>query len=189
MLSLGQKAPIMKNLVLFVFVLFVVNLSAQDPLIFEEVVEVDSADSKELYSRAESWALSNFKDAAEVIQIRDKEGGKLAGKFIIRYEQKNALWMGSENTRGPISCEWTLLFKDGRYKYTFGDFYHKADNDVRTFGTITTAEEFTGGKMPMTTKKWRKRIWDDIKNNINETVPPLIESLKSAMSKKSDDNW
>ena len=38
MLYLGQKAPIMKNLVLLVFVLFVVNLSAQ--------VEATTSDGK-----------------------------------------------------------------------------------------------------------------------------------------------
>ena len=91
-------------------------------------------------------------------------------------------------TKGVIRFDFQLLFKDGRYKYVFENFQHDPYSNGRSFGYITTEEEPTA-KFPMNTKKWKRLIWNDIKENIELNITALTETLKAAMSKKSDDNW
>lgn len=45
------------------------------------VFDVKGVDKKELFVRANTWFVANFKDAKSVIQFNDKESGKIAGKY------------------------------------------------------------------------------------------------------------
>jgi len=41
--------------------------------------------------------------------------------------------------------------------------------------------------MPLTSKKWRKWIWDDMKEQIHLNVSSLVNSLSEEMFKKEND--
>lgn len=76
----------------FVFILSAItaNLFSQEnifpidsitgEIIYSGIVEVDSINSQELYVRTHAWFTHSFGSAQNVIQLDDKETGKIIGK-------------------------------------------------------------------------------------------------------------
>jgi hypothetical protein len=184
----------MERFLLTISLLLFLSLSikAQKPLTFEDVVTIDSTLMQEsLYNRGHNWVVSIFKNPQKVIQLDDKQGGQIICKGNFAYNQKKFIWGGSETTKGYINFTIKLFFKNGRYKYVFTDFIHEPINDGNSFGVITTEEEYPG-KMSLTSKSWRKWIWDDIKEQIDLNVKIFEASLLEEMNKKSElenNNW
>lgn len=186
----------MRKLPLVIFVTFLTTLcfsqeTDNTPLTYENVVHLDSTLSKDdLFTRGEYWVISVFKNPQKVIQLKDKEGGQIISKGVMDYSQSKWAWGGSGTTKGIIRFTVKLFFKDGRYKFVFTDFIHEASTG-RDFGLITN-EETCSCKMPTSTKKWKRLIWNDIKSTINNTIEPLIASLLTQMKTPSEvegDKW
>ena len=76
-------------------------ISAQTPLSFSKVINVDGVNDKQLYERLETFLTNAFNHPDKVIQLRDKENKSLTVKtsFIYKCIKKNA---GNIN-RGVIS--------------------------------------------------------------------------------------
>lgn len=158
-------------------------LLAQEPLIYEDVVNVkDSASSEELYLRAKKWFAVTYNDAQKVIQLDDRESGVIMGKALIQFNP--TVFSGSGLTKGTIDYTIKIEFRDGRYRYTITDFIHKAKSD---WGLITTSEQ---SPIKHQTQRWSDNVWNDIKNTISMRMNELINSLKSSMEiGDSDDDW
>lgn len=189
-----KKSKKMKANLFTIGIISILAIAAQsqDPLTFEDVVYVDSLIGKEeLFNRGNQWIVSIFKNPQKVIQLSDREEGQIICKGNFEYNQKKFIWGGSETTKGYINFTIKLFFKEGRYKYIFTDFFHEPINQGNSFGLITAADEFQG-KMPLTSKGWRKWIWDDIKEQIVGNVETMKSSLIEQMEKKSEsvnDDW
>lgn len=69
-----------------------------------------------LYDKGLNWLAIAFKSSNDVIQIKDKENGKIVGKWVIQ---------PAEEKIGLVSATITLLFKDGRFKYIITDLYYE----------------------------------------------------------------
>ena len=154
----------MKSIIfLFFQILFLNAFSQEKPLIFTEIIKVDSIISKNiLYDRARAWLNDKFKDYKEVSQIQDKESGELSVKGILfTHYLKNIFGDPLSNYPCYVRFKLTIWVKDGRYKYEFSDF-----NDECLFqGTYTT--------LPLTDKevlkekgygkKYSNDMWTEIK--------------------------
>ena len=79
------------QLIILTLILVANNVFAQDnpilpidektgKIVYSEIVKVDSTSSPELYLRAKTWFVRNFNSANNVIQLDDKESGKIIGK-------------------------------------------------------------------------------------------------------------
>lgn len=193
------KIFILKNIILGLLLIIFVQSSAQDSLnaaiSYQEVVKVDSTiSSKELYLRARSWFAETYKSSQDVIQMDDKESGKIIGKGAIKYYSN--VFVGSEGTKGFIFYTITVQVKDGRYKYEITDFNHEGNpynsGGQLSFGLITNSDECPYKVGTWTSKAWRNKVWKDIKNRIDENIPILIQSLKDSMNKpakNSNSDW
>ena len=161
---------------------------AQDSLLkFEKVVMLDSSYSQNnLFSNARQWISDNFKDAKAVITIQDKESGELSGNGIFNFNSK-----GGNN--GHINFKWSIIVKDGRYKYNFYNFEHivLGREDFKGLGLITCSELYPHkNKYQSINKKWYEKTWKEIKVKTNSEMETLIASLEKAMKEKSkQDGW
>jgi len=180
--------------VFIISILFVFNsiqLKAQnwpiDPetkqIIFTEVVAVDSVSKDELYLRAKEWFAKTYNDSKEVIQLSDKEAGKIIGKGVyLAYYHSIGLRNG-----GLVHYTLTVIAKDGRYKYELTDLYHEstgAENGTGSGGYLQNEKAACGGFL------LNKKIWDEIKLTTYDKCNSLIESLKTSMNKKTKgENW
>lgn len=146
----------MKFLTLSFLVLFSFISNAQDPLKFSDIITVENVSQKELFGRAKIWLAKYYKSSKDVIQTSDAETGQILGKALYDFKPKS--FMGSEAVKGNIAYTISIYSKDGKYKYIVEDFQHEK------FGLLTTAEE---GEFSMfgSSKGFKKKTWEDMKNN------------------------
>lgn len=167
----------MKKIVLITFLFTSFLTKAQDAVKFSDVVLVENTTQKQLFERSKIWLTKTYKSAKDVIQSADTESGTIIGKANFSFNPKS--FMGSEAVKGTINYTISIFSKDGKYKYVIEDFRHEK------FGLVTNAEE-TEMSLFGSSKGFKKKTWQDIQNQCQEEAKGLAESLKQAMSKKSD---
>ena len=165
-------------------------------IFFEEVVKVDSNLTKqELYVNAKEWFAKTFVSAQDVIQMDDKEVGRIIGKGNMEYN--STIYYGSNGTKGWIRYTVTIQVKDGRYKYEISNFVHEGNSlnsyGAFSFGLITNNADCTTQVTSTASPKWKNKVWNDIKIRIDSYTPLIISSLKEEMSKSpefyEDEDW
>lgn len=189
----------LKHILIFLGYTFSIQCYSQDslniPITYSQIIKVDSAlSSNELYHRARAWFAETYRSAQDVIQMDDKENGKIIGKGNIRYTSK--IFFGSEGTKGWIRYTISIHVKNGRYKYEVSDFYHEGNplnsGGQLSFGLITNSIECPYKVGAMTGKGWRNKVWDDIKETIEKSITSLTESIINSMGKSAknkDADW
>jgi hypothetical protein len=159
-------------------------------LTYTEVVTLDSIDKAELFSRAEEWFARTFNSAQDVIQMKDKEAGKIIGKAVMPVTLKG---LNTGGKGGFINYTVAVYFKDNRYKYEINDFYHTGESlrggySIPDWGAcelmLNSNVKWYGFKMQ---KHFNSFFWQ-----IDFQIKSLINSLKTAMEQSietSDDDW
>ena len=177
----------MKNLLFFVFLwVSATSATAQDKIIFTDVVEVPGANKDVLYNRALEWFNNNFNNPNFVMQLTDSENGKIFAKTNIPYDPSKFSMGGIAGARGKIDFNIKLYFKDERFKYELTDFEHiPYTNGAKSFGILTTDEN-----SPITSyggmKKRASFLWEDLKSLATATGNSLAQSLTENLKKESE---
>ncbi len=136
-------------------------------LTYQGVVEL-SLKKDVLYDKGLNWAAIAFKNSNDVIQIKDKENGKIVGKYLLQpYEPKFGL----------VSATITLLFKDNKYKYIISDLNYQGSG---VFSPWSLEDDPKPGKVGMT--KWGQQ---KVKENTYIQIERLITDLKKYMNSNS----
>jgi len=179
----------------FALTILTVNLFSQENIFpidsitreitYSEIIKVDSINGQELYLRAKIWFVHSFVSAKNVIQLDEKESGRIIGKGIFDVSDNN-----NHNSiiyvpiTGTVDFTVEIQTKDEKYKYIFSDFSYKVNGDSEM-----DLKSFSVFKSVM----FQKRLdiqWLDIRNNTNARILNMIESLKKAMGAKNDsDKW
>jgi hypothetical protein len=136
---------------------------------FQEVVAVEGADEGELYDRARAWFSKAYVSAESVLDLEDREAGRLVGKGVISLPG-----MGSYIVRHVLTVE----VKDERYRYTLDKVTWSAGQG--TAKTPPRPMTDKGNMMGKLTAKKDIRAWDELNT--------LIDSLKAAMQAANDDD-
>jgi len=160
--------------------------SQTNKISYSEVVNVDSLSKKqELYSRAREWFARAFKSSTNVIQMEDKENGKIVGKALMQVYHKA---LGSNYPSGCINYTVSIYLKDGRYKYQFSDFYHSGSGNVPDYGPCEQMISTTRKTMGMSYQKTFNYYLYQMDNDIKDLILSLKLAMKinSSNSKKSD---
>lgn len=144
---------------------------------YSNVITADSTSKDELYTRAKEWIVLNYKSANDVIQLDDKQGGKIIckGVFNVTHVMGN-VW--------NIDHTIILEFKEGKWRYTITQILYSS-YDCIGCQTPKPIENCKGSNMTNSEK---------FKEKIDIQINSIISSLKTAMQKKSqssktNDNW
>ncbi len=142
---------------------------------FTEVVYVDDSTTTkdELYSLAREWFAKTFKSSQSVLQMDDKELGKLIGKANFSINRTAYL------TDSYVDFTISIYLKDGRYKYQITDFNHVSYKSGFSGGAIESKKPDCGNFNMM------KKGWLQVKQQTKTTVEALIIDLKETMNNKS----
>lgn len=179
---------------------------------FSDVILVDSASRSTLYSKAREWFSKRFKSAKAVLDLEDKENGKLIGKanftvfstesandneFVKLSKLSSKLLkdvkenMSVKKTIEVGTVDFTILVyvKDGRYKYEISNAIHKGDTqtvlDYKV--TIPNGGDITNLVPDCGYNEMMPRIrWQNIKTNSFNTIAELIADLKKTMVAKDE---
>lgn len=164
--------------------------SSTSKITYSEVVFVDSlANKQELFSRAREWFAKAYKSSTNVIQMEDKESGKIVGKALLSV---NLTSLGMQQNGGYINYTITIYVKDGKYKYEITDFYHTG-----IYVNSTVGKEPDGGACETLIKEKKgfwgnsyKRTYERYLFQMDENINFLVTDLKAAMTTKSNkEEW
>lgn len=156
-------------------------------IVFTEVVEVPNVLKDALYSRAYEWFAKSFKSAQNVIQMEDKENGKIVGKGAFGDINVTAN-LGLVAIKGKVLFTISVYVKDGKYKFELTDLTHEAkgywSNGIKPAdGGALENEKPACGRNTLPLGKWK-----DIKEETSKRTLTLIETLKQAMTIDSAGN-
>jgi len=167
--------------------------SQTNKITYSEVVYVDSLTNKqELFSRAREWFAKTFNSSTNVIQMEDKESGKIIGKALIQVYHKG---VAMTYKWGYINYTISIYIKDGRYKYVLTDYYHTGQInpgliDAPDYGAC---EDMINYKPTISDPFAKKNILRSILSQLDSNSINLVQDLKSAMTTKKtntkNENW
>ena len=105
-----------------------------------ELIDTVSGTKDELYVKAHEFIARNFGSAKAVIDMQDKEAGKLIGKPLFYYENSiQNTRTGSHTFRDDVTYVISIDVKDGKYRCVVSDFNHKGGSyftkQGMTYGT------------------------------------------------------
>lgn len=162
-----------------------VNLTIDEKtnkITYTGIVELPSEiDKDQLYSRGVAWFATTYNSAQNVLQMQDKENGKLIGRALFDVYHKG---IGMTFESGHINYTISLFFKDNRYKYEITDFMHTSNIES---GMIKTSCD----EMRFSTKKLYTKVYNYYFEQLDNNMKSLIIDLKQFMNKQSesDDDW
>jgi hypothetical protein len=139
---------------------------------YQGVVEVPGATKDQLYTRAYEWLAKTYRSANAVIQMQDKEAGRLMGKGAALVSIKGF-------SAGFVRHTLTVYLKDGRYKYVLTDLEHEATgaHNIYSGGPLERPKaevSFYGGK----------KAWDSIRKDADSDARQLVADLQASMTLK-----
>lgn len=162
--------------------------SVSSKITYSDVVIVDSALHKlELFSIAREWFAKTYKSSINIIQMEEKESGKIVGKALMQVYYKA---MGMDCPGGYISYTISIYIKDGKYKYEITNFHHTGNGgQMPDYGLcenmINTKDKVWGISYQ---KKYNYYLYQ-LDKNIRELILDLNHYMITETSIAKDDNW
>lgn len=177
----------MNKFYLIVFMFFLVDsLLAQDKLLgvlplkegkvfYSDVILVDSVKKDELFIRSKEWFGKKFTSTNEVIQLDDKEAGKIIQNGIIKSE----LQFGPLNTsRVLVHFTFSVFAKDGKSKYEITNFKVQL---------IDLEGNVAPNKQPMEAMPGKDKNNIELFKKVDASINDLLKSLREYLT--AEDNW
>jgi len=169
--------------ILILAILLAIKSFGQDyptPFVIEKI---DSAKGTkdELFVKANVWVAKTFVNAKDVIQMHDKEAGKIVVKGLIN--TKNFSFVIEYNYYSSFLM--TIDVKDNKYRYSFSDFIFT--EWVNSSHSDIYNQSFESGR-PKGLSGIPQKVWDKIQKNCWTQAKLMGRDLESAMKAKSD-NW
>ena len=138
----------------------------------EGVTTVDSATKNELFDRATMWFATYYRKSTDVLELKDKDGGRIAGKGSF------PVYMKQWGFVGYIYYTIRLYFKEGKYKYIIDSFVHRGTNGTPSFGVIKKTAD-----PPDVNIMFKRQYWVVFHDSINSQTPKIIKDLEDNMRK------
>jgi opacity protein-like surface antigen len=161
--------------------------SATHRVVYTGVVAVPGATKDELYSRAREWFATNFGSAKAVLEMDDREAGKLIGNANSQF----MLVFGGILASTPMRLWRTIRveLKDGKYRYTLANF----DMGSPTSGQAAARPVESWFDKPAEFAKdgTPKKVTASVIDAIQASGESQVASLQAAMTKKAskDKDW
>jgi hypothetical protein len=161
-----------------------VKVDESGNIVFDETVTIDSTTKSQIYSKAREWFAVNFQSADAVLQMDDKDAGKLIGKAWQDINSPAA----AGDVKFKIYYTISIFVRDNKYKYSISSILYKT-YPSQTFPNpqATMAEDVITDEKLQTQTKWRTSF----KNETLRVVNELSASIKKSMSSKNetDGEW
>lgn len=131
------------------------------------VVDVPGMTKTDLYVAARSWFVSEYRSADDVIQMEDKEAGRIIGKGFSLVQWQ----MATRYVKHTVQID----LKDGKYRYIVTDFAVKM-NAYLPFESMNSKQYWNISK-----------LHDETDKDAQQTIQSLKQHMTKASSTKKDD--
>lgn len=152
---------------------------------FSTVVQVESVKKDELYLRAHEWIIKSFNSAKDVIQLDDKDAGKIVCKTLTTQSAGKGIF-------GKVVMDiyylLTIEARDERYKITASNFTHHYNkslgpNDIEGQNQF---EEYFLLKHP---SKKEENLNMEMASNLSIYIWAIIEAAEIEIKQPKNDDW
>jgi len=150
---------------------------ATGQITYQEVVQ-EEGDRQDFFNRAIGWINEFYANPVDVTKTRDPKSGIIKG--LHRFKIKNTDEDGNTLDAGQIQYQFTLEFKEGRYRYTLYDFILRGASRF-------PVERWLDKKDPQYDQHSQSNL-DQIYNFAQDWIKSLKEGMKPEV-KKEDDDW
>ena len=177
-----------KFTLLIVFALFIFNsksLMGQNTRCKFTFVDSSSLLKNDLYKPIRVWISKTFIDSKSVIQMDDKDLGKIICKGVIPVDgTKN--FLGSPVGDDYVYFTLTVDIKDYKYRLVFDDIFHKAGHysGSHSGGDLCNDKPKNGGALEFSIKRWNK-----IQEKIASIINSYFQEIKDEIEKNSSDDF
>lgn len=162
--------------------------SLREIIYYEGIIEDENCDycgADSLYWRAKKYMLTRFgKEELKKFVVEDKKADRITLKVTIPMVTKYGQYKSEQ--AGYLEYKVTLRFKDGRYKYQFGNFVHiQSPNGLAKESTRTYHEYY------MKVKKGYQ-VTDKFLLSADREVKEFVEGLKKSLREPyqpDEDDW
>jgi Domain of unknown function (DUF4468) with TBP-like fold len=141
------------------------------------LIDTISKSKDDLYVNSITWIANNFKSAKDVIQMQDKEAGRIIVRGLLEIDGPSSLFTtcGRDNVNFKI----TIDLKDNKYRIVFEDFTHEG-------GYCNRYPNPTGGKLALEkpecgTLSLSKPRWTHIKTHTEKEIRKLLRNYRKSM--------
>jgi len=154
------------------------------PVVFK-VIDSVKGNQNQLYIKAYQWMANTFNSAKEVIQMQDKEAGKLIGKGIMKTPTaKDGL--GSKIGDDIVYYTISIDVKDGKYRCVLSDFIHEGGTGVSVWAGHSMQSLITLGNLDNPPLNREKKRYDEVLGYVKSNSDIILASFKVAMNKVDD---
>jgi len=154
----------------------------EGPNKFRSEVVRSKGDKKELFEKGVLWAVNNFQDPQDAIEVANKDIGLIVGKGSVDIDPTGSGIKETihESQAGYVQFTYHLRIKDRRFKYELYGLSHKAKK--------------AGGKLSHKEPdcRWHamsKGTWQSIKDKAHEKLDRVAKTLKALMKGESKAKW
>ncbi len=155
-------------------------------VLFSEAIQADSIKANVLYGNAKLWFADTFKSAKDVIQVDDKESGRVVGKAwqdiyikVLGMPSATKLWF-------TISVQ----LKDGRYKVDMYDMkYEQYPSQYDRNPSPQPIESWFKVESYYKSNGKARSINESYKEETEKAWLGIKESIKKGMIKAKKDDW
>lgn len=143
---------------------------AQEERTYQKVIELPENSKNEIYDKTREWMVKIFVDSESVIELTDKENGKIMGK----YSQSDVTVAGMNAT---YQVRYTLIIeiKNNKSRIT-----------VENPFMISYVSPLVQGRQQVNSPIEKEVFINSLKEN---QWPALISSYESYIKKKENDDW
>ncbi len=85
-----------------------------DQLTFQKVYDIPDVNANEIFDRTIEWMAKTFVDAREVIELQDRERGKIIGNGIVSFKDV----VTDNNCKFMV----TIDIQEGRFRITYSNY-------------------------------------------------------------------
>jgi hypothetical protein len=174
----------MKKILLYAFCTILctasaIHATAAFPTPFAyKAIEAIPGTKDQLYLKAYEWLAKSF-TSRDVIQLYDKESGKLIGDGTI--ETRNTAKDGIGDVYGNDLVHYKIVIniKDGGYTCQVSNYIHQGGSERQTGSSHYTAKSF--GSLDADQAPFQRRRYQEVKEQTEAKTQALLQSLKQAM--------
>jgi len=145
-------------------------------ILFSEVINVDNANAKELYSRAKLFVADAYKSSKSVTDLNDDEAKIILIKPSMKVRIKD-FWVNDDYY---VQYQLKIECKDNKYRYTIEG--HSILIPIRSSGA-----DISYSFLEKRPSMFSKKSWIGAQNSAIIDTQILIKVLKSSMSKPNSD--
>jgi len=141
----------------------IVPVDLAGKIIWQDVVPVPGVDAAAMYNKGIEWINSWFPNAARVTKRRSPESGIIEGAHSIRlYDVHDGVKVPGQ----VINYNFTLEFREGRFRYTITEFNLRAASHFPLERWLQRGGPFYS----LSNKKYLEQVRDEIEKMIESMV-------------------